>query len=893
MKKSRVAAVMTCFASLAACLPSSGTSQSAPRRDAATSGPATEIARIANSNVPVPPEVMRIMIRTLFTSDSVAYRASLSQMPFYGEISNPDWIRTQLSVLTTRYDAVRGELGRNFGLLAIPPVDESVTGKTKPIQVLESHLAKRIGNPVHIAVDTVVNEVLRTAATQMLRPRPEADWRAFVDSPITIASLSQAESVLNDQVRRRGSAYRDLPDATKVEVLEALQFEVKRGIKQFDERGDRARLQSFGRDVRGTAKTMDEITRGVGVALQIIEQANQLDKTYVPQILAAQASFEDQFLRAAQQIESEVQSSLNQQDLLSVATASVNLHTVAVALRTPKPVQELTRHVQSIRSAEAEIRNAQVVINRTQVLIQQSEGLVETTTAYLGAGDQLLGTVQGLAAGLKLPSATLRKVNSAVNTAKAAIGVASSLASGNVFGAVGAIGGLFGGAGPDVGELRHQELLSRFEEVDRQLRELQRGQQVIMAQISELDKKVDKLGIQVARNHAEVMQTLGDINRNVLWVGRLINADDANRFNQCQNVLEFYAKEDYAARAAFAQIRHGSVAACRVAMSSLTVDPRGGRDFTRLLWLDAYDMLDASGQEHSRFTAAVVAPMVQYLNNVWLPKYGQNEALKARMRSALATPSLSLDRLVEKRHRARSEDPERAVPETLFSFPLQDSVVVLFSQRIRDLHAIYTFLENDGRLRDWSVLFDPTRLPLQGASLPGEPELKSALQAIDYAITQQTLLIGDILLPELSEAISSQEVASLTRKNIPLALNTVRYAVYEIAESEGITPGAYAAALQSNDESVMRNLMVRKRASGNQQLQVRRSQGRFEMQIRDQWIPMPGAGEFERREFVASMALQRLLAEREALLDVYAGYLMVRKMTPAERTAFYRLSLIQ
>jgi hypothetical protein len=203
-------------------------------------------------------------------------------------------------------------------------------------------------------------------------------------------------------------------------------------------------------------------------------------------------------------------------------------------------------------------------------------------------------------------------------------------------------------------------------------------------------------------------------------------------------------------------------------------------------------------------------------------------------------------------------------------------------------------------IRPEADFFDPGALPLAAHDLPGEFQLRRALEVVDYAIAQQTLLNGDVMLPQLSELYFDPVLTSFTDGNVALAFNVMRYSVYEVAEHPGskVTADAYAAALASNDPTVMQGMMTRVRSvNGTPEstpLPVRRiaETSEYQIQIGQKWLPMPTVEEFRNREFVVSAPLQRLVSAREALLDVLAGYEMLRLMTPEERARYYRLALI-
>jgi hypothetical protein len=790
-------------------------------------------------------------------------------------------------MVQARYQAARDSLGRVYGTLPIPPLERAAGGPVNAVDMLRADLLARTGNPLHQAVDSIVDDVLRTASARLLqRGRPRSELEAFASQQVTPATVDQSVGLLTPRAVRAGGAYAALPPAARVEVVRALQFEVRRALSS----GSPAALRRIGADAQAAAASVDEIARGVDGAVRLVRHVNALDVSTMRTVRDVQQRISN----SVGDLQQAVSSAPLPRDMNVIARTTATLAVAADVLRAVEPARRLAERAQVISTT---IRDAQSLATRAQTLAQESGQLIATTQGYLSEGKSLLGATGALAATFNIPTTTINRAKRTIETARAAIGIATSLASGNVLGAIGAVGGLFGGGGPDQAELRHQELLKEFEKVNKRLDELQRGQQRLMEQVAALDRRVDELAAQVARNHAEVMTALGDVNRNVLWVGRLVIQDDISSLDACKQVTRFYEQDSYRGRRDFAQNFPGDIRLCEEALARLSVDPMQGTNFARILWLDAYD---TTGVEARRYSRAVVKPVRDYFLDTWLPQVaGSNPAMHARLRGALASPSFTLASLSEKLHRLRSGAPDREVPVSVLTHPVQDSAVVEFAKRVLDLHGVQAFFTN-GAIRPEAAYFDPGALPLGARYLPGEFQLHRALEIVDYAVAQQTLLSGDVMLHHLSEMFFDPALATLTEGNVVLDSNVMRYAIYEIAEQPGsaFRPQDYEAALESSDPTLMLGLMTRVRGvNGTVQripLPVRRmdSTGEYEMRVGQRWLTMPSAEEFRGREFAVSAPLQRLIATREALLDVIAGYEMVRRMSPQERARYYRLALI-
>jgi uncharacterized protein YoxC len=673
-----------------------------------------------------------------------------------------------------------------------------------------------------------------------------------------------------------------------VEVIRALQFHVQRALNS----PNPAALARIGTEAQVATPEVDEVARGLEGVTRLVQHVNRLDVDLArdTRVLG------ERYRKGVADLQQAVETAAVPRTINELTRTTATLTVAADALRLPEPARRLADRAANIAQT---LEGAQNLVQRTQNLATTGGQLTNKVQGYLGESRALLATAGALAQTFNIPTGTITRAQRTIQTAQAAIGVVSSLASGNVFGAVGAVSGLLGGGGPDQGELRHRELMNEFEKVHQSLDEVKRGQQQLLDDVAALDRKIDQLAAQSARNHAEVMSSLGDVNRNVLWVGRLTVAADIGDLNTCKDVAKFYEQDSYRGRRDFAQNHAGSVALCNSALARLSVDPMQGQSLARVLWLDAYD---TAGVEAQRYSRAVVKPLRDYFLGTWLPQVaGTNTQVQRRLMGALAAPSFTVPELSAKLYRTRSQAPEREIAATVLTNPVQDSAVVEFARRVLDLHGVLAFFTPTGAIRPEVSFFNPAALPLGAQELPGEFQLKRALEVVDYATAQQTLLNGDIMLPQLSEMLLEPQLIPFTEGNLPLAFNVMRYAVYEVAENprSAIQQGVYEAALTSTNPAVMSALMTRVRTvNGVQQsipLPVRRdvATGEYQMQVGQKWLRMPDVEEFRNRELMASPPLQRLIGVREALLDVIAGYEMLRIMTPQERARYYRVALIR
>lgn len=141
-----------------------------------------------------------------------------------------------------------------------------------------------------------------------------------------------------------------------------------------------------------------------------------------------------------------------------------------------------------------------------------------------GLDDKLavVGAAAGFAVRLGIPIDTAN-LNKNISTAKSAINVVSSLATGNYVGAIMALGGLGGGGGEDGTTAALNAINARLDEVIRLQKET-------LAKIQELSDKID-------RNHEEVMAKLQVIEHKIDNLAQIVTATDVRPYQSCKSFV--------------------------------------------------------------------------------------------------------------------------------------------------------------------------------------------------------------------------------------------------------------------------------------------------------------------------------------------------------------------
>jgi hypothetical protein len=591
-------------------------------------------------------------------------------------------------------------------------------------------------------------------------------------------------------------------------------------------------------------------------------------------------------------------------DVLRVATS-------AVALRSPGAVDQLNEYLD--RATRAYGAGSNVVAQITKL----RDGHVQLQTGTIGYLQQAQSLVSGagsLVNALPLPARTVAKISGALNTASKLAGLGMNLASGNILGVIGSIGGLFGGGGPSEAEVFHQEVMAELGKINERLDQLESLQRQTLAKLDVMDQKLDSLSVQLARSHAEVIAKLDSINQNVLWSVKVAVDLDVTQFDHCATIAKgFEDNKSWPDRKNFTEGIGGTpIAACRTMLDNLAVvpDPTSPKTY-RLLWLSVWQ---GNNQDVQRRLKQVAAPTFKYLNDVWLPSICPTElkdltclrsAVALRARNAFGVPSFSYDDLVSKLLKVTRPTTEK---ENLANIPLEimsadnmlhDSITVLFAQRAISLHTVWPFLTQNSALKDGSEYFDPTKWPLESRNSEGIKTLTGALRATTFALAQESVLSGDLLLPALADALEAEEagdttVSWLVSQNATLAINIARFSIYRATITNKVSSSAYAKALAAGDANALANLLSHtifpKGAADptyakNAAYHLSFENGAMLLQVGNLKVPVPDITEFEARALVPSMAQQRLHVVQALIAQTLAEYSAAKSLSQADRNS--------
>ncbi len=119
-----------------------------------------------------------------------------------------------------------------------------------------------------------------------------------------------------------------------------------------------------------------------------------------------------------------------------------------------------------------------------------------------------------IAAGLGVDSKVVAAVHKAVHVGNSGLNVVGAIVSGNpmrMLEAVAGVFGLFGGSGPDVGELRHQEVMGKLGELMAGQQQIMRTQEQIMQTQVQIANMVQAIARQMQINHRQILAGLDRI----------------------------------------------------------------------------------------------------------------------------------------------------------------------------------------------------------------------------------------------------------------------------------------------------------------------------------------------------------------------------------------------
>lgn len=350
---------------------------------------------------------------------------------------------------------------------------------------------------------------------------------------------------------------------------------------------------------------------------------------------------------------------------------------------------------------------------------------------------------------LGFSSEQLKPVSDAIKYGAAAVNIAGSITTGNYFAAVMQVADLFGGGGMDPAAARHAEMmgaLSAIMETQRQiLKELREGFTAVLKNQKLMMDMIVQLSQQINRQHEEIMAKLTGI-ESLVWANLALTQFSVNKdIGKCRTLLgaPYVTKEKY-------EFENGRFKRYE-GLETLLNDRRA--DVTDC-FKGIRDNFDTGLETPKPFPWVPSAEELKYGVNLQHNIYDKlfefaDAQTTPNYRWALLSPSDTFTALHNKINFFSQQPPE--TPDSPYTFNYDKSLSQLIDvgelkRQVQLLIAVMPWYEVYNLEAGRAFTLDEI---LSGKSTDLLPFLNQALNFIDVAIAQHTLISGDILLPAL------------------------------------------------------------------------------------------------------------------------------------------------
>lgn len=480
-------------------------------------------------------------------------------------------------------------------------------------------------------------------------------------------------------------------------------------------------------------------------------------------------------------------------------------------------------------------------------LEQDRQELITNISIYLNGANQLVGMAESFGVDPEI----VEVMGDAVNIGSAAFNAVTAFASGNYLGAIGAVAGLFGPK-KDAGQQRHEQVMKMLKAINQKLGvinekvdKLLEGQQNIINNQIIILETLQAISNQIDQNHIEVIEYLQTIHGDLLYNRGILIEEFSKGYVQCDKCIRNSVNGDiyinttegkYPSYEEFVEIFKNNYQAYKDCIEILdnsrvpASDNEDESNFNSIFHLESYKDLDNNTQN--------------YINNVFKPSIN---FLKAELpNSAHSISKLSLDEkyslLLAPIKGIEYLDLKITNPinvwaprynrsfDNLFGSLLHTTAVKRHVEDVLNIHFYRQLVVYNGEsVHTLSELIqNPIEIEFnfdKGAKESTSEIPKSsyvnlidALSMIDIAVGQQNLLVGDILIPILSEVFDQyqanpdefntaryNQAINLLNYNSILAKNFLLYKLkHEIGSNTRML--SYDVALNSSDPHLLQQI---------------------------------------------------------------------------------------
>jgi hypothetical protein len=414
------------------------------------------------------------------------------------------------------------------------------------------------------------------------------------------------------------------------------------------------------------------------------------------------------------------------------------------------------------------------VLKKENDLEVKSQALQATAKEYLDGANNIVA----IARNLGVSDSIVKPAQEVVQAGQDVMGAMTAFASGNYLAGIASITSVFGIGGPDVNEIRFEQILNRLGIIDKKLDILGekvdavlRGEQQILDLQKQTYKAIVAVSQQIADSHDQEMKELSTIEGRIATLNNTLLYIATNNFSSCttlvtpndinQPIIDTKTKL-YPSEARLHQLYVDSSTSFSDCFQHFAYTLRYQPAQNRWVFdptffsLTSYRTTGLLPQEQVSKADQVEAFVEHtYANALNLLSQAPLDALSKPERvESLFIPLNSVDALDSKLKstlqvtNAKGFNSDQLLD--LVSVPLSVPAVLAHARAAINIHAYYLFLDALNNPRPWKDLITATDVRQTGRTVLDETRL-----LLDVTIAQQMLISGDSLLPVISDILNN------------------------------------------------------------------------------------------------------------------------------------------
>lgn len=562
------------------------------------------------------------------------------------------------------------------------------------------------------------------------------------------------------------------------------------------------------------------------------------------------------------------------------------------------------------------VKDRQELINQTVQVLDGASVLI-SVAARIGVDPKIVGAAQ-----------------TAVKIGGAAVNVITSITSGNIIGAIGAVAGLF--SGPDVAEVRHEEVMKTLsalgegqQKIMDQIVVLQKGQQVIIENQARIMDAIVAVSKRIEEQHDATMSKLDGMHMDILINRAMILAGLKQNLTKCGIFTGAMDQKNLRGRAAYGYVNgrfqnyaglyahyfqhRAEFSACMEILPAIFQGPTSSTNpepnFDVLFRLPTYVDSDNS-QKLQAYIDKVHKPTFNYLQR----RYQNNTIPELEEVIASLFAPLNSFRYLEAKVNGRMKlrelggnlpqgFPSKATPLSLLEMPLSAGAIIEYVNHLIRMHYYFELLNGSS---NFEIFQNPNELiDRKIVSERGGQLLSNSLRLIDTAIAQQALVAGESLLPGLEKTLWAgpqsadyAEILKLLQTNRHLAHNLVRYMFAHDVGKKGGTQTAYEMAYNSTYDVALKELTLfpwefhfEEMEKAPQSIPAGWSVKIAINEKESIFVPVPDTEAIRKTDIIYAQDMKMLVDLREKVINELLSYTLSQRMPEETRKTFRKMFL--